>query len=138
MSMCEEMATPDNQKTDTKKIICVIDPNLSLRQRLVSLFKNYSQDVKTFENAENFLKKLDVTIPDCLIVSSKLSGMGTVGLLNILKNQRVEFPIIVLGDEDDVPQAVSVMRAGAVDYFGKPFTDQRLHACVKRMLEKAS
>ena len=63
MYRCENMETSDNQKTDTKKIICVVDPNLSLRQRMVSLFKNYSQDVKTFESAENFLIKLGATVP---------------------------------------------------------------------------
>ncbi len=132
------MEIPDNQKTETKKIICVIEPNLSLRQRLVSLLKNYSQDVKTFENAGNFLVELDVTVPDCLIIGTELPGMGAVDLLYQLKNQGVDIPVIVLGDEDDVPQAVSAMRAGAVDFIGKPFTDQKLRVCVKRMLGKAS
>ncbi len=135
---CEDMATPDNQKTDTKRIIYVVDPKLSLRQRVVSILKKYSQDVKTFENAGNFLVELDATVPDCLIIGTELPGMGAVELLYQLKNQGVDIPVIVLGDVDDVPQAVSAIRAGAVDFIGKPFTDQKLRVCVKRMLEKAS
>ena len=55
-----------------------------------------------------------------------------------LKHQQFDIPVIVFGDEDDVPQAVSAMRAGAVDFIGKTFTNQKLRVCVKRMLGKAS
>ena len=119
-------------------MICIVDPDLALRQRLVSLLKNSSQDVKTFENAENFLAKLDVAIPGCLIMCSKLPGMSAIDLMYQLKNQEVDIPVIVLGDEEDVSHAVSAMRAGAVDYINKPFTDQKIFVCVKRMLELAS
>ena len=130
MYMSEYMATADRQKTETKKIIFVVDRNLAFRLRLVSLLQNSSQDVKTFESAENFLVKLDVTMPDCLVIGSRLPGMSAIDLLHQLQNQGDEIPVIVMGEENDVAQAVSAMRAGAVDFIGKPFTNQKLRVCV--------
>lgn len=129
MYLCEDMAAPDKQKLETKNIICVVDPDFALRQWLVSLLKNPSQDIKTFENVENFLMKLDVTNPDCLIIGTELPDMSAIDLLHQLKHQQFDIPVIVFGDEDDVPQAISAMRAGAVDFIGKTFTDQKLRVC---------
>ena len=77
-------------------------------------------------------------MPDCLIIGTKLSGMGAIDFMYQLKKQEVDIPAIVLSEEEDISQAVSAMRAGAVDFINKPFTDQKLRVCVKRILEKAS
>ncbi|MCZ6526309.1 MAG: response regulator [Gammaproteobacteria bacterium] len=132
------MATIEKQTRETGKIIFVVDSDSALRQRLMSVLQNSSQDVKTFEKAENLLVQLDVTMPDCLIIGTKLSGMGAIDLMYQLKKQEVDIPAIVLSEEADISQAVSAMRAGAVDFINKPFTDQKLRVCVKRILEKAS
>ena len=138
MFLNELMATIEKQTRETGKIIFVVDSDSALRQRLMSVLQNSSQDVKTFEKAENLLVQLDVTMPDCLIIGTKLSGMGAIDLMYQLKKQEVDIPAIVLSEEEDISQAVSAMRAGAVDFINKPFTDQKLRVCVKRILEKAS
>ena len=120
--------------TKKKTVICVIDPDLALRQRLVSLLLSSVRDVKTYANAENFLAKIDVNVPDCLIIGSDLPGIDAIEFMQQLKQQNIEIPVIVLGEEDDVPQAVSIMRAGAVGLISKPFTDQKLRVTVNLML----
>ena len=137
MFLNELMATIEKQTGETGKIIFVVDSDSALRQRLMSVLQNSSQDVKTFEKAENLLVQLDVTMPDCLIIGTKLSGMGAIDFMYQLKKQEVDIPAIILSEEADISQAVSAMRAGAVDFINKPFTDQKLRVCVKRILEKA-
>ena len=51
-----------------------------------------------------------------------------------LKSRRVSLSFIVLGNENDIPQAVSMIRAGAFEFIDKPFTDHKLlRVCKKRM-----
>ncbi|MCZ6525436.1 MAG: response regulator [Gammaproteobacteria bacterium] len=122
----------------TKQTICIIDPSLTLRQRLACLLLTSTREVKTFESAENFLVKLVDMEPACIISGATLPGMGIVELIYQFKLNGFDAPVIVLGEKDDVPQAVSAMRAGAVDFIDKPFTDQKLLVSVKRMIESNS
>lgn len=91
-------------------------------------------DVKTFSGVEDFLASPPSNTPGCLILGAGLSGSSAVDLMHEIKSRQISLPFIVLGDEDDTPQAVSVIRAGAVDFIGKPFNDHKLRrTCMKRL-----
>ncbi|NIQ15887.1 MAG: response regulator [Candidatus Dadabacteria bacterium] len=60
--------------------------------------------------------------------------MSTINLLRELKCLKIDIPTIVLGSQHDFPEVVKVMRAGATDFLGKPFTDHRLKSSIKRAL----
>ena len=62
--------------------------------------------------------------------------MNTFELMQELKQFKI--PIIAMGEEDDVPQAVTVMRAGALDFISKPFTDQKLKSCVEKIMSSVT
>ena len=70
----------------------------------------------------------------CLVLGVEMPGMCTVELIQELKHRGIKIPIIVLGDRDDLPKAVEVMRAGALDFIGKPVTNQRLKISIEKML----
>lgn len=131
------MAILDNQEKKTKIIVCVVDSDSTLRQRLVSVLQSSTQEVKTFENAGKFLIQLGEILPNCLIISAKLPGMGAIDLMYQLNNQGLDIPTIVLG-EGDISEAVLAMRAGAQDFITKPFTDRKLCVSVKRVIESNS
>ncbi len=114
------MPSTDQSTVQAKQTICIVDPSLTLRQRLASLLLTSTREVKTFESAENFLEKLNVLDPDCLIIGTNFQGMSTFELMEQLKRDGIDAPVIVLGEEDDVSQAVSAMRAGAVTSLTNP------------------
>lgn len=82
---------------------------------------------------EDFLEQSGI-IAGCLIIGTEMPGMRTIDLIQGLKSLGIIIPVIVMGDEDDMPMAVEVMRAGALAFIGKPFTDQRLKISIERML----
>lgn len=120
-----------------KQVIYVVDPDISLCKRIACLFASSSLTVKTFECAKTFLAQSNKIAPGCfLIINSEIPDMSTVELMQKLKQKENKISIIVMGEEDkdDISQAVKTMRAGAVDFIVKPFTDQKLKSCIEKMM----
>ena len=130
------MPTSDNQQRPVKRYVYVVDPDASLHRRLETLLGTASREVKTFASAEDFLAQQRSIAPGCLIIGTELPG--AIELVHHLKRWRTHVPVIVLGEDSTVPLAVRVMRAGAVDFIEKPFTDHALRACVDRVMASVS
>ena len=62
--------------------------------------------------------------------------MSTVELMQKLKQKENKISIIVMGEKgkDDISQAVKTIRAGAVDFIGKHFSDQKLKSCIEKLM----
>ncbi len=127
------MAKSDTKQHQTNKIIYVVEPDSSIRERIALLYASSSYSVMMFTCAEAFLQQSEI-VAGCLVLGIEMPGMSTVELMQELKNLGIKIPIIVLGDREDLPKAVEVMRAGALDFIGKPFTNQRLKLSIEKML----
>lgn len=123
-----------NKPCDSKRSVYVVDSDVSLRQRLVTLLASASIQVEAFANAEEFFTHLESVRPDCLIIGNGLSSMGLDEVIRRIIRQRLHIPIIVIGEDSDLLQAVKVLRAGAVEFISKPFTDSKMLACVKNVM----
>jgi FixJ family two-component response regulator len=132
------MPPSDNQQGQIKRCVYVVDPDASLHKRLETLLGSASREVKTFASAEAFLAQERSITAGCLIIGSDLPGMGTVELVHHFKRRRAHIPVIVLGEYGALPAAVRVMRAGAVEFIEKPFTDNGLRVCVDRVMAAVS
>ena len=130
------MPTSDYQQRQLKRCVYVVDPDASLHRRLETLLGSAAREVKTFASAEDFLAQQRSIAPGCLIIGTELPG--AIELVHHLKRWRTHVPVIVLGADSTVPLAVRVMRAGAVDFIEKPFTDHALRACVDRVMASVS
>jgi FixJ family two-component response regulator len=55
-----------------------------------------------------------------------MPGMSGLELQDELRHQRIDLPIIFISSYAEVPSVVRAMRGGALDFFQKPFSTQRL------------
>ena len=118
-----------------KQIIYVVNPDISLCNRLASLLTFTSLAIKTFECFEDFQAQSHTIAPgSLLIIDSEIQGLNIIEYLEELKQKKLNIYVIVMGKEDDVPQAVKIIRAGATEIVSKPFTDQKLKTCIKNIL----
>jgi two-component system response regulator FixJ len=112
----------------------VIDDDDAVRDSLVFLLGTAQIGVRAYESAVDFLDKLPVAAPGCIITDIRMPHMTGLELLQRLKSLKVALPVIIITGHGDIPLAVEAMKAGAVDFFEKPFDDQALIAAVRTAL----
>jgi RNA polymerase sigma factor (sigma-70 family) len=125
--------------TDTDSTVYVIDDDKAVRDSLHWLIESVGLKVKSFHTANTFLDDIRATgEPDsgCLVVDVRLPGMSGLDLQDRLNELNIHVPIIVITGHGDVPVAVRAMKAGAVDFIEKPFSDQLLLDRIRDALDQ--
>jgi len=91
-------------------------------------------------SADNVVETLQVLARervDLVIYDDGMSGMTGSEFLTLLQRERHAVPVIVLTNCASVEQAVTAMKAGAVDFIPKPVNPQQLQLAVERALDFA-
>jgi two-component system response regulator FixJ len=116
--------------------VFVVDDDEDVRSSLCWLIESVALKVAAFESAERFLETYEPEQPGCLVLDIRMPGMGGLGLLESLPLRDIHLPVIVLTAHCNVPVAVRAMKAGAIDFVEKPFTDQDLLDKIQRALKE--
>jgi FixJ family two-component response regulator len=117
-------------------IVFVIDDDAAVRDVIKDLLLSVGHVVESFASAEEFLAKRAPRVPGCLVLDVRLPGTSGLELQKRLSAQKDRIPIIFISGYGDVPMAVQVMKAGAVDFLQKPFREQELLECVQEALRR--
>lgn len=115
-------------------IVYVVDDNQAMVESLSWIIQSVGLKVKTFLNTEDFLNHYTPDQPGCLLLDVRMPGMSGPELQNKLNESGATIPIIFISGHGDVPLAVRVMKAGAVDFLTKPFNDQILLENINKAL----
>ena len=111
--------------------VYAIDPDLTECNELVKVLTNESWQVKAFKNVESFLVQETLTGKACVIIASHIPESSILELLQKLNQQRVKSALIALGNHNELPLAVRLMRAGAAYFLARPVSNHKLLATVK-------
>ncbi|MEX0654946.1 MAG: response regulator transcription factor [Phycisphaeraceae bacterium] len=109
--------------------IYVVDDDKAVRDSLAWLIESMGVKVETFATANALLERLesaDTLPPGCVVADVRLPGMSGLDLQDRLVELQIDLPFVVISGHGDVPLAVRAMKAGAVDFIEKPFSDQAL------------
>lgn len=116
--------------------VFVVDDDPAIRESLRWLIESVGLKVKVFTTANEFLKSYDPSLPGCLVLDIRMPGMSGLDLQNELAARNVSIPILIITGHAEVPVAVRAMKAGALDFIEKPFSDQLLLDRIRRAIEK--
>ena len=111
--------------TDSESIVFVVDDDISVRESLELFIKAAGWQPETFASALAFLSRPRPTVPCCLVLDVTLPGLSGLELQKQLA-ERTDMPIIFITGHGDVPMSVQAMKAGAVEFLTKPFTNDVL------------
>jgi FixJ family two-component response regulator len=120
--------------SDTVPIVFLITDDISERESLKTLLAREGWLFETFDSAREFLARPRPPAPSCIILVSS-PGLNCLEEQKELVRERSEVPIIVLSRYPDVPTTVQAIKAGAFDFFVKPFSDEDLLLGVRATLE---
>jgi FixJ family two-component response regulator len=122
--------------TDGRPTVFIVDDDVSVRQSLRLLIESAGWRAETFASGPEFLARPRAVGPSCLVldvVLPELSGRA----LQTLVADRADMPIIFISGHGDVPVAVSAIKAGAVDFFIKPFVGDVLLRAIRTAIDRS-
>jgi len=104
-----------------KSNVWVVDDDRSIRWVLQKALESVAINVRVFENAADVLNELKNDTPDVLVSDIRMPGMDGLQLLDDIKQNIPELPVIIMTAYSDLDSAVSVYEGGAFEYLPKPF-----------------
>src|SRR5882762_3537884 len=122
--------------SDVTSIVFVVDDDVSVRESLELLIRAAGWQPETFASAQTFLPRPRPTVPCCLVLDVTLPRLNGLDLQHHLAG-RTDMPIIFIAGHGDVPMTVQAMKAGAVEFLTKPFTNDVLLDAIGGAIERS-
>ena len=116
-------------------LISIVDDDKLVRKSIERLIKSSGFRVQAFASAEDFLRYGNHRDTACLILEARLPGMSGLELQRQLAASHSRVPIIFVSAHDVQEAREKALRAGAVAFLGKPFSDEALLTVVRSALE---
>ena len=117
-------------------IVFVVDDDVSVREALEGLIRSARLKVETFASAQEFLARPRADLPSCLVLDVRLPGLSGLDLQKRMGEANLEIPIIFITGHGNVPAAVQAMKAGALEFLTKPFTDRDLLDAIQQAIKR--
>jgi two-component system, LuxR family, response regulator FixJ len=106
--------------------VFIVDDDQAVRDSLRLLLSSAELPSETFAGAREFLEAVPEDRPGCLVLDIRMPETDGLELQQTLARRGSRMPIIILTGHGDVPMAVQALRAGALDFFQKPFESKLL------------
>jgi FixJ family two-component response regulator len=122
-------------RSAAQPVVFVVDDDPAMRDSLRWLIESTGVRVETYPDAQTFLDAVPSDMPGCLVLDVRMPGMSGLDLQSELARRGIGLPTIVITGHAEVPMAVRAVKAGALDFIEKPFSDQLLLDRVRQGIE---
>jgi DNA-binding NtrC family response regulator len=116
--------------------VCIVDDDSGMLASMHDLVRSAGHQVETFDSAVAFLEREGDVEPSCLILDVNMPGVDGYQLQSRLVARDKRVPIIFVTAYGDIPNSVRAIKAGAVEYFIKPFDPETLLDAVERTVQR--
>jgi DNA-binding NtrC family response regulator len=120
---------------ESNPLVCVIDDESTIRESLSSLLRSAGLMVRTFSSAQEFLTNPPAETLACLVVDVQLPGISGLDLQQELAHGGAQIPIIFITGHGDIPMSVRAIKAGAIEFLTKPFSDEDLLRAIDQAID---
>jgi len=124
-----------NQRAKKGRVL-VVDDEAAARAALDQLLRSEGYEVDQGEDGVAALAIASERPPDVVVTDLDMPNMDGLKLLERLRSQDADLPVIVVTSLQDVGAAVRAMRAGAEDYLTKPVDFDALTLVLERALQR--
>lgn len=111
--------------------VYIVDDDEAVRDLLAVQLEAAGFKVTTFGSGLDFLQRAPSLTLGCLISDVRMPDIDGLDLQNRLTEMKLNFPVIIMTGHADVSLAVRAMKAGAVDFIEKPFSEAAILDSIK-------
>jgi RNA polymerase sigma factor (sigma-70 family) len=113
------------------RTLYLVDDDAAVCHALSVFLQASGYRVKTFCSAEAFLVSADETpVEGVMLLDQRMTGLTGMELQEELARQGIDIPIIFITGHGDVRMSVMAVKAGAIDFLEKPFSNEDLLASI--------
>jgi FixJ family two-component response regulator len=117
-------------RDSSEATVFVVDDDISVRESLELLICSAGWEPRIFASAQDFLAYPSAVQPNCLVLDVALPDLNGLDLQRLVADRR-NMPIIFITGYGDVPTSVRAMKAGAVEFLTKPFSDDAILSAIR-------
>jgi two-component system nitrogen regulation response regulator NtrX len=117
--------------------ILIVDDESDIREIVSGILSDEGHGTRTAGDADEALQQIAARRPSLVFLDIWLQGSRIDGLslLDIIKSEHADLPVIMISGHGNIETAVSAIKRGAYDYIEKPFKSDRLVLVAERALE---
>jgi two-component system, NtrC family, nitrogen regulation response regulator NtrX len=119
--------------------ILIVDDEADICELVAGILQDEGHCTRTARDSDEALSTVIESRPNLVFLDVWLRGSRLDGLelLDSLKQQHPELPIVMISGHGNVETAFSAINRGACDFIEKPFTADRLMQAAERALENS-
>ncbi|MCA3071168.1 MAG: nitrogen regulation protein NR(I) [Rhodocyclaceae bacterium] len=119
------------------KSVWVIDDDKSIRWVFEKALTRESIEYKSFASAQDALTALNSSVPQVVVSDIRMPGASGLDLLQRIKAEHPEVPVIVMTAYSDLESAVAAFQGGAFEYLPKPFDVNHAVELIRRAIDES-
>ncbi|MFZ3359867.1 MAG: sigma-54 dependent transcriptional regulator [Xanthobacteraceae bacterium] len=119
--------------------ILIVDDEADIRELVAGILQDEGHGTRTARDSDDALGAVVARRPNLVFLDIWLQGSRLDGLqlLDSLKADHPELPIVMISGHGNIETAVSAIKRGAYDFIEKPFKADRLLLVAERALENS-
>ena len=121
----------------TQPVVHIIDDDEAVLRSLALLLRSHGHATRSYASGEQFLARIGSVEPGCAVVDVRMPGINGMSLMHRLMALDAGLPVVIVTGHADVALAVQAMKAGAVDFVEKPYTEEAMLQAVGTALARA-
>ncbi len=118
----------------TEATVFLVDDDPEMLKASARAVASAGWPFQTYLSGEEFLRAYDPTQAGCVVLDLRMPRVSGLRVQEALTAKNAHIPLIFITGYGDVAVAVQAMKAGAVDFLEKPFSEQLLLACIERAM----
>ncbi|MEL6288175.1 MAG: sigma-54 dependent transcriptional regulator [Pseudomonadota bacterium] len=117
--------------------ILIVDDEADIRELVSGVLEDEGHATRLARDSDEAIRSIEERRPSMVVLDVWLQGSRLDGLeiLNHIKKQHPDLPVVVISGHGNIETAVTAIKRGAYDYIEKPFNADRLLLVVTRALE---
>jgi DNA-binding NtrC family response regulator len=123
---------------DQKKRVLIVDDEPNVRLVLGTALASVGYEVVDAEDGRRALEQLTSgeTSFDLALLDLQMPRMDGIELLSRLRDAGSTVPVVILTAHGSIPEAVTAMKLGAIDFLTKPITPEVLRRIVAEVIAR--
>lgn len=116
------------------KNLLIVDDQTGIRLLLEEVFRREGYRTQLASNGLKALQKIEVELPDCVLLDMNMPGINGIEVLEKLANNWPELPVVMMTAYGETELIHEALKLGAKKYFTKPFDIYEVRDAVNAIL----